>query len=75
LRNTWKCRIRARTLSDVPEIVRAAKAEERKASIVPGLQSPYEAPEYPDVIVRNGVDAPGNGVREIMSILLEKKFI
>jgi adenylylsulfate kinase-like enzyme len=51
------------------------KGKEGKASNVPGLQVPYEPPENPDVVIRSGVDTLEAGVREIVSKLVEKKFI
>jgi len=51
------------------------QALEGGASTVPGFQAPYEAPEHPDVIVQSGVNTLEGEAREIVSTLLEKKFI
>jgi len=51
------------------------KAQEGTATIVPGLQVPYEAPENADVIMRGDVETPEAAARKIVSKLLETKFI
>jgi len=51
------------------------QAQEGAATIVPGLQVSYEAPENPDVIIRGEVEMPEAAARRIVSKLVETKFI
>jgi len=42
---------------------------------VPGLQTPYEAPEKPDVVVEGEGEDPESAARRIVAKLLEKGYI
>src|SRR5262249_31565144 len=51
------------------------KAQEGTATIVPGLQVSYEAPEIRAVIIRGEVEAREAAAGRIVSKLVERKFI
>lgn len=51
------------------------RAREGKASNVPGIQSSYEPPLRPDLVVRGDADAPTDAVGRIVSLLIEKGYL
>ena len=51
------------------------KASEGKASTVPGLQSDYEPPDKPDVVVDGVRELPETAARRVMTKLTEKKYL
>lgn len=50
-------------------------AQEGAATAVPGLQTAYEPPEHPDVVVRGDLEAPEDAARRVIAKMLEKGFI
>jgi adenylylsulfate kinase len=48
------------------------KAREGQASHVPGVQTPYEPPESPDIIIRGDQDEPAEAARRIIDVLVHK---
>jgi len=58
---------------DPKGIYRAGR--EGTATIVPGLQDPYEPPVSPDVVVRGDSEAPEAAAQRIVSKLIERNFI
>ena len=48
---------------------------EGKATIVPGLQEPYEPPKNPDVVVRGESELPETAAERIISKLIEKRLV
>jgi adenylylsulfate kinase len=51
------------------------KAREGQASHVPGIQTEYEAPEKPEVVIRGDQDDPEEAARRIVSMLAGKGFL
>lgn len=51
------------------------KARQGKATTVPGIQSTYEPPENPEVIVRGDQEAPEVAARRIVATLVEKGYL
>ena len=51
------------------------KASEGKANTVPGLQSDYEPPEKPDVVVDGVRELPETAARRVMIKLTDKKYL
>lgn len=51
------------------------KATANTANTVPGIQSSYEPPEKPDVIVRGNGEAPSVAARSVMSKLTERGYL
>jgi len=51
------------------------KAREGEANTVPGVQSAYEPPEKPDVIVNGGQDMPEAAARSVIVKLAEKGYL
>ena len=51
------------------------KARDGEATTVPGVQTVYEPPEAPDVVVRGGEDSPEDAARRIVAKLQDRKFI
>lgn len=51
------------------------KAREGEANTVPGLQSAYEPPEKPDVVVDGVRELPETAARRVMIKLTEKKYL
>jgi adenylylsulfate kinase len=47
-------------------------AHEGKASSVPGLQSSYEPPEHPDIVIHADREQPQEAARRIMQMLKDK---
>jgi adenylylsulfate kinase len=58
---------------DPKDIYRAGR--EGKATIVPGLQEPYEPPVNPDVVVHGASELPETAAERIISKLIEKRFV
>ena len=50
-------------------------AREGKASHVPGVQSPYEPPENPDVVIHGDKEDPQTAASRIVSCLQAKGFL
>ncbi len=42
---------------------------------IPGLQASYEPPEHPDLIIRAGVEPPGDSARRIIGELRQKRYV
>src|SRR5262249_20379364 len=51
------------------------KAQESQATHVPGLQSTYEPPERPDIIIRGDKDDPEEAASRIIDLLRNKTFL
>jgi adenylylsulfate kinase len=51
------------------------RAREGHASDVPGLQTDYEAPEEPDVVIRGDQDDPEQAVDRILDVLTGRDFL
>lgn len=51
------------------------KARQGEATTVPGIQSTYEPPENPEVIVRGDQEAPEVAARRIVATLVEKGYL
>jgi len=51
------------------------RARQGAASSVPGLQSPYEPPERPDIEVRGDREAPEAAAQRLLAKLIEKRFV
>ena len=51
------------------------KAREGEASHVPGLQTVYEPPESPDIVVHGDRDDPEEAARRIVAVLVRKGFL
>ena len=51
------------------------RAREGQASDVPGLQTEYEAPEKPDVVIRGDQDEPEQAVQQILDVLTGRDFL
>ena len=49
------------------------KAKQGEAAYVPGIQTPYETPEWPDVIVHSDRDDPEDAAKRIIDALLTHK--
>jgi adenylylsulfate kinase len=58
---------------DPKDIYRKARVGE--ANHVPGLQSPYEPPLNPDLVVRGDSDDPVSAAEKIVAVLVRKGFI
>ncbi len=50
-------------------------AREGKASNVPGLQTSYEPPENPDIVIHADREEPQEAAKRIMEILMAKSFL
>ncbi len=51
------------------------KAYEKAASSVPGLQSTYEPPEQPDIVVRGDQEAPETAAERVIEMLMAKGYL
>ena len=51
------------------------RAREGKASTVPGLQTAYEAPEKPEVVLHGDRDAPEDAARSVITKLAELGYV
>ena len=51
------------------------KGRTGEATAVPGLQAPYEPPEFPDVVVRGDRDDPTVAAEQIVQVLINKSFL
>src|SRR5215510_16155788 len=51
------------------------RAREGQASDVPGLQTEYEAPQQPDVVIRSDQDDPEQAVHRILDVLTARDFL
>jgi adenylylsulfate kinase-like enzyme len=51
------------------------KAREGEASHVPGLQTAYEPPETPDLVVRGDRDDPADAARNVINLLVQKGYV
>ena len=51
------------------------KAREGEANTVPGLQSVYEQPEKPELIVDGGRDTPETAARRVLIKLAENGYL
>lgn len=51
------------------------RAREGGASTVPGLQASYEAPEYPDVIIRGDRESPDAAAETVISALIARGYV
>jgi adenylylsulfate kinase len=50
-------------------------AREGRASNVPGLQTSYEPPEHPDIVIHTESEEPEESARRIFKVLSEKGFL
>lgn len=51
------------------------KGREGATSTVPGLQSAYEPPEHPDVVIHDGRDEPEVGAQKVIAMLLKQGWL
>jgi adenylylsulfate kinase len=51
------------------------KVREGQADHVPGMQTPHEAPERPDIVVRGDRDDPKEAARRIIDLLVTRGFL
>lgn len=51
------------------------RACESKENTVPGLQSAYEPPERPDIVVRGDQEAPESAARRVIAKLVERGYL
>ena len=51
------------------------RAREAKASTVPGLQTAYEAPQKPEVVLHGDRDAPEDAARSVITKLAELGYV
>ena len=51
------------------------RAREGSASNVPGIQSAYEPPLQPDLVVRGDIEKPADAAWRIVSLLVEKGYL
>ncbi len=51
------------------------KAQQGKATTVPGLQSAYEPPERPEVVVHGDWEAPEVAARRVVATLVDKGYL
>jgi adenylylsulfate kinase len=51
------------------------KARQGEADTVPGLQSAYEPPEQPELVVDGGREKPEDAARRVMDTLKEKGYL
>jgi adenylylsulfate kinase len=51
------------------------KAREGEAAHVPGLQSPYEPPLNPDVVIHGDRDDPADAAQRVIEVLWRKSFL
>jgi adenylylsulfate kinase len=51
------------------------RGREGFADSVPGLQSVYEAPEAPDLVVRGGEESPEAAARRVIARLIERGYL
>jgi len=51
------------------------KARQGEADTVPGLQSAYEPPEKPELVVDGGREKPEDAARRVMAALVEKGYV
>jgi adenylylsulfate kinase len=51
------------------------RGREGHASHVPGLQTTYEPPEKPDIVIRGNHEAPEQAARRVIAVLTEKGFL
>jgi adenylylsulfate kinase-like enzyme len=58
---------------DPKGIYRSASAN--AGNTVPGLRSPYEPPEHPDVVVCGGREAPPAAAACVLAKLAEKGYV
>jgi adenylylsulfate kinase len=40
-----------------------------------GIESPYEVPEHPDIVVQTDVESPDECIEKIINFLIQRKFI
>jgi adenylylsulfate kinase-like enzyme len=50
-------------------------AREGKASHVPGLQTAYEAPEKPEIVIRGDQDKPHDAASRIVNLLATQGWL
>ena len=50
------------------------KAHEGQATDVPGLQTVYEPPEHPELVIRGDRDDPADAARRIVDLLIQKGY-
>jgi adenylylsulfate kinase len=51
------------------------KAREGAATTVPGIQSAYEPPEHPEVVVRGDRETPETAAQQVMAKLMERGYL
>jgi adenylylsulfate kinase len=67
------CPVEVCIARDPKGIYRKGRAGE--ATTVPGLQTSYEPPEHPDVVVSGDREPPENSARTIVGLLEEKGYV
>ena len=68
-----ECPLEVCMARDPKGIYRAGR--EGTATVVPGLQDPYESPVNPDVVVHGDSEAPETAAQRIVSKLIERNFV
>ncbi len=51
------------------------KGREGAASTVPGLQSHYEPPENPEVVIQGNKETPESGAQKVIDVLLKRGWV
>lgn len=51
------------------------KGREGAASTVPGLQSAYEPPENPELVIQGGEENPESGAQKVIEVLLKRGWL
>ena len=51
------------------------KGREGAASTVPGLQSRYEPPENPELVIQGGEETPESGAQKVIEALLKRGWV
>ena len=51
------------------------KAREGQASHVPGMQTPYEPPERPDIVIHGDRDNPEEAARRVVEALISRNYL
>jgi adenylylsulfate kinase len=51
------------------------KALERTATTVPGVQTAYEPPEHPEVVVKGNQESPGTAAQRVVAALIQRRYL
>lgn len=68
-----ECPLETCVARDPKGIYRSAR--EGAASTVPGMQSAYEPPETPDLVVRGDTEAPDSAAHRVVTMLRDRQLI